>query len=152
MMPSTYTRCVIITGTPNFQGQNLVNMRFNCTKISGPRHEIMLREVLPELFIILPLPCSVSLNVTSLWTWPACYWYGRQTVAHTSARVSRWKADTLNTNLASNFRPFIDCRTQLFVLVNDFNVCPCSVYCWFSLLSLWQSWFLSSNVLYGLCC
>jgi len=27
-----YMRCVIITGTPNFQGQNLVNMRFICTK------------------------------------------------------------------------------------------------------------------------
>jgi len=26
-------------------GQNLVNMRFTCTKITGPRHEIMLREV-----------------------------------------------------------------------------------------------------------
>ena len=52
MMPSTYTRCVIITGTPNIQGQNLVNMRFICIKISEPRHEIMLREVLPELFII----------------------------------------------------------------------------------------------------
>ena len=43
------TRCVIITGTSNFQGQNLVNMRFIRTEISGPRHEIMLREVLSEL-------------------------------------------------------------------------------------------------------
>jgi len=47
-----YTRCVIITGTPNFQGQNLVNAWFICTKISWPRHEIMLREVLPELSTI----------------------------------------------------------------------------------------------------
>jgi len=47
-----YTRCVIITVTLNFQGQNLVNMQFICTKISGPRHEIMLREVLPELSTI----------------------------------------------------------------------------------------------------
>jgi len=49
------TRCVIITGTLNFQGQNLVNTQFICTKISWPRHEIMLRErreVLPELSII----------------------------------------------------------------------------------------------------
>jgi len=30
-------------------GQNLVNMRFICTKIYGPRHEIMLCEVLPKL-------------------------------------------------------------------------------------------------------
>jgi len=29
------TRCVIITGTPNFLGQNSVNMRFICTEISG---------------------------------------------------------------------------------------------------------------------
>ena len=43
---SIYARCVIITGTPKFHGQNLVNMRFICTKISGPRHEIMLCEVL----------------------------------------------------------------------------------------------------------
>jgi len=43
------TRCVIITGTPNFQGQNLVNMRLICTKLSGPRHAIMLHELLPEL-------------------------------------------------------------------------------------------------------
>jgi len=27
---------------------------------------------------VLPLQCNVSLNVTSLWTWPSCYWYGRQ--------------------------------------------------------------------------
>jgi len=27
-----HTRCVITTGTPNFQGQNLVSMRFICTK------------------------------------------------------------------------------------------------------------------------
>ena len=47
-----YTWCVIITGISNFQGQNLVNMRFICIKISGPRHEIMLREVLPELSTI----------------------------------------------------------------------------------------------------
>jgi len=33
-------------------GQNLVNMRFVCTKNSGPRHEIMLSEVLPELSTI----------------------------------------------------------------------------------------------------
>jgi len=33
-------------------GQNFVNMRFIFTKISGPRHEIMLREVLPELSTI----------------------------------------------------------------------------------------------------
>ena len=46
---STDTRCVIITGTPNFQEQNLVNVRFICTKISRPRHEIMLGEVLLEL-------------------------------------------------------------------------------------------------------
>ena len=44
--------CVIITGTPNFQGQYLVNMWFICTKISWPRHEIRLREVLPELSTI----------------------------------------------------------------------------------------------------
>jgi len=50
---------------------------------------------------VLPLQCNVSLNVTSLWTWRSCYWYGSQTVAHPSARVSRRKADTLNTNLAS---------------------------------------------------
>jgi len=43
------TRCVIITGTTNFRGQNLVNMGFICTKISGPRHEILLHEMLPEL-------------------------------------------------------------------------------------------------------
>jgi len=65
---------------------------------------MMLREVLSELSTIctaLPLPCDVSLSMTSLWTWPACYWYGRQTVVHPSAHVSRSKADTLNTNLAS---------------------------------------------------
>jgi len=50
---------------------------------------------------VLPLLCNVSLNMTSVWTWPACYWYGSQTVAHPSACVSRRKADTLNTNLAS---------------------------------------------------
>jgi len=33
-------------------GQNLVNMQLICTKISGPRHEIMVREVLPELSTI----------------------------------------------------------------------------------------------------
>jgi len=44
------TRCV--SGTPNFEGQTLVNMRFICTKISRPRHEVMLREVLPELSTI----------------------------------------------------------------------------------------------------
>jgi len=44
-----YARCVTITGMPNFQGQNLFNMRFIRTKISGPRQEIMLREVLQEL-------------------------------------------------------------------------------------------------------
>jgi len=68
------TRCVIIIRTPNFEGQTLVNMRFICTKISGPRHEVMLREVLqcyqncPPY--VLPLPCNVSLNMTSMWTWP----------------------------------------------------------------------------------
>jgi len=46
------TRCVIITGTPNSQRQNVVNMRFISTKSSGPKHEIMLREVLPGLFTI----------------------------------------------------------------------------------------------------
>jgi len=46
------TRCVIITGTSNFHGLNLVSMQFICTKISWPRHEIMLREVLPELSTI----------------------------------------------------------------------------------------------------
>jgi len=52
LTPFSYIWCVIITGTPNFQGQNLVNMRFICTKIFGPRQEMMLREVLPELSII----------------------------------------------------------------------------------------------------
>jgi len=33
-------------------GQNLVSMQFICTKISRPMHEIMLREVLPELSTI----------------------------------------------------------------------------------------------------
>jgi len=47
---SLYTRCVIITGTRNFQGQNLVNIRFICTRMSGD--EIMLCEVLPELCTI----------------------------------------------------------------------------------------------------
>jgi len=65
--PTSSTRRVIITGTPNFQGQNLVNMRFICTKIYGARQERMMREVLPELSTICTaLPCNVSLNVTSL--------------------------------------------------------------------------------------
>jgi len=51
MMMMIYTVCRNYRN-PNFQGQNLVNMRFICTKISWPRHEIMLREVLPELSTI----------------------------------------------------------------------------------------------------
>jgi len=68
---------------PNFQGPNIVNMRFICRKISGPMYEIMLREVLPD--------CPPYIMSLSTWTWPACYWYGSQTVAvaHPSARVSR---------------------------------------------------------------
>jgi len=54
-------------------------------------------------------------------TWPACYWYGSQTVAHQSACMSRRKADTLNTNLATSFRPLL-VGCSYFVLVNDFNV------------------------------
>jgi len=97
------TRCVIITGTHKFQGQNLVNMRFICTKISRPRHETMLREVMPEFLpYVLPLLCSllqcdITVNLTSvilIWQLdsgtPIC------------ARVSRLKADSLNTNSASN--------------------------------------------------
>jgi len=82
-----YIHSVIITGTPNFQGQNLVNMQFICRKVSGPWHEIMLREVLPELSTICIAFTVSRLNVTSLWTWPACYWYGSQTVAHPTTCV-----------------------------------------------------------------
>jgi len=57
---------------------------------------------------------NVSLNVRSLWSWPACYRYGSQTVAHPSACVSRWKADTLNTNLASSLRSLLVGHNYLF--------------------------------------
>jgi len=60
----------------------------------------MLREVLPELSTIYTafiLPRNVSLNVTSLWTWPACYWYGSQTVAHPSTRVYQGERRILGT-------------------------------------------------------
>jgi len=77
-----------------------------------PRYEIILHEVLPDCPpYVLPLPWNVSLNVTSLWTCPACYWYNSQTVAHPSARV---KADTWNTNLASSLRPLLVGHSYLF--------------------------------------
>jgi len=104
-----YTRCVIIAGTPNFQEQNLVNVRFICTKISGLRHEINVAWSATRT--VHHMHCLY--RVTSLLTWRHCeldqhlYWYGSQTVAHPSARVSRRKADTLNTNLASSFRPML---------------------------------------------
>jgi len=52
-------------------GQNLVNIRLTCTKVSGPRQDIMLREVNCPSYVP-PLPCNVSVNVTPLWPWPAC--------------------------------------------------------------------------------
>jgi len=58
----------------------------------------MLREVMPEFLpYVLPLPCNIFFNVTSLWTWPACYWYGSETVAHPSARVCQGERWTLWT-------------------------------------------------------
>jgi len=59
----------------------------------------MPHEMLPELSTICTLPCNVSLNVTSLWTWPECYWqvYGSQTVVHPSARVCQGERQTLWT-------------------------------------------------------
>jgi len=119
-------------------------MRFICTKISEPRHEILLREVLPELSTI-----SIDFTLTTWrhWTWPACYWYGSQTVAHQSARVSRRKADTLNTKLASSFRPllaghkaicFSEWLQRLPAFIVDFRCFLCGLY-------------LSSTVLHGFC-
>jgi len=53
----------------------------------------MLREVLPEYCppYVLPLPYNVSLSMTSRWTWPVCYWYGNQTVAHSSAESGHFE-------------------------------------------------------------
>jgi len=55
-------------------------------------------------------------------------------VANPSAHVSRRKADTLNTNLASNFRPLLVGHSYMFSWMTSTSS---SVYCWFSLLSLW---------------
>jgi len=65
-------------------------IRLVSTKFSGPRHEIMLREVLPEFCppYVLHLACSVSVRQRR----------------RDYGRMSRRKADTLNTNLASSFR------------------------------------------------
>jgi len=68
-------------------------------------------------------------HVTSLSTW-----HHRQLDQHVidmavrngapvCAHVSRRKADTLNTNLASSFRPLL--AGHITVLVNDFNVYQC---------------------------
>jgi len=49
--PTFYTVCHNYRNL-YLSGQNLVNMQFICTKMSWPKHEIMLREVLPELSTI----------------------------------------------------------------------------------------------------
>ena len=49
------TRWVIITGPPSFQRHNFVNMRYIYTKISTPKHEIMLHEMLLKL----PTTCTL---------------------------------------------------------------------------------------------
>jgi len=99
------------------------------------------------LYRVTSLSLSLSLSERDvLWTWPGYYWYGSQTVAHPSVRVSRRRADTLNTNLASSFRPLFVGHSYLFQRMTSMST---SVYCWFSLLFLWLSWF-SPAVLYAL--
>jgi len=59
------TRCVIITGTPNFRRQNLVNMRFICTKIFRPN--AWDNAAWSGTRIVHHMYCLY--RVTSLWTW-----------------------------------------------------------------------------------
>jgi len=57
--------------------------------------------------------------------------------AYPSARVSKRKASTLNTNLASSFRPLpVGRHSYLFQWMTSTST---SVYCWFSLRSLFLS-------------
>lgn len=115
------TRCVIITGTPNFQGQNLVNMWFICAKISGAKARN--DATWSANRIVLHMYCLY--RVTSLSTWRHCdtivnlltsVLLIRQSDsgAPVCARVSRRKANTLNTNLASSFRPLLVGHSYLF--------------------------------------
>ena len=116
-----YTRCVIITGTPKFYGakfsQYAVYLHRNYRAKARNNAVWSATTIVHHMYCLYRVTSLSTWRHSSLWTWPACYWYGSQTVAHPSARVSRRKADTLNTNSFA-------CRTQLFVLVNDFNVYP----------------------------
>jgi len=111
-----HTRCVIITGSPKFQGQNLINKSGLFTQKFPDQGT---RSCCMKCYqIIHHMYCLYS--ATSLSTWRHCellpsvllipQW---DSGAHACARVSRRKADTFNTNLASSFRPLL--RTHLFM-------------------------------------
>jgi len=133
-----YTLCVIITGTPKFKGQNLVNMQLICTKnFCAKTRDNAAWSVTRNIHHMYCL-----YRVTSLLMW--CHCELDQHVIDTAVRqwrtplrMSRRKANTLKIWTQTYPVVLAHClyRTQLFVLsewlqrlpafIVDFRGCLC---------------------------